>query len=616
MKQNKILIILPLSVVIILLILYSGGYISQFIVGYNQWQLAGGFEQSGAYPTFPSANIKDCFQALFVIPQGIYGVLTVLGLFAVLFLMIMKLGFGEKGEYDRERNLIYSPKGTYGTAGFMTDDEMKQVLKISKAGNTDGIILGQIESGVVSLPIDTRMNKNIAVYGASGSMKSRAFARNAIFQAIKRGESIIITDPKSELYEDVSSYLKKEGYTVKVFNLVNIENSDSWNCLLEIEGSELMAQVLSDVIIKNTGSEKGDHFWDNSELNLLKALVIYIEREAKPENKNIGEVYKMLTDLDENALNKLFSVLPISHPAKAPYSIFKQAGESVRGGIIIGLGSRLQVFQNRLIRTITSYDEIDLTLPGKEKCAYFCITSDQDSTFDFLASLLFSFLFIKLVRHADTNGENGRLKVPVNFILDEFPNIGQIPDFTKKISTIRSRGISVAVIFQNLAQMKNRYPNEQWQEIIGNCDTQLFLGCTDELTAKFISDRTGEITIGVSTKMKNLNTWRVSDYTSEYRESNSIGKRKLLTQDEVLRLPIDKALIILRGQKVLKVDKFDYSLHPTSKKLTKSKASEHIPNRPNHETPYNSNVITDPKSSVSTNKTTIKKTTKKSILGG
>lgn len=612
MKQNKILIIIPLSIVIILLVLYSGGYISQFILGYNQWQVSGGFEQSGTYPSLPSTDIKDCFQALFAMPQGIYGVLIVLGLFAVLFLMIMKLGFGEKGEYDRERNLIYSPKGTYGTAGFMTDDEMKQVLKISKVGNTDGIILGQIESGVVSLPIDTRMNKNVAVYGASGSMKSRAFARNAIFQAIKRGESIIVTDPKSELYEDVSSYLEKEGYTVRVFNLVNIENSDSWNCLLEIEGSEIMAQVFSDVIIKNTGSEKGDHFWDNSELNLLKALVLYIEREAKPENKNIGEVYKMLTNLDENGLNKLFSVLPISHPAKAPYSIFKQAGESVRGGIIIGLGSRLQVFQNRLIRTITAYDEIDLTLPGKEKCAYFCITSDQDSTFDFLASLFFSFLFIKLVRHADTNGENGRLKVPVNFILDEFPNIGQIPDFTKKISTIRSRGISAAVIFQNLAQMKNRYPNEQWQEIIGNCDTQLFLGCTDELTGKFISDRTGEITIGVSTKMKNLSTWRVSDYTHEYRESNSIGKRKLLTQDEVLRLPIDKALIILRGQKVLKVDKFDYSLHPTAKKLTKSKASDHIPNRVEKET----TTYENPDNSVFQNKQKVKKTDKKSILGG
>jgi type IV secretion system protein VirD4 len=133
------------------------------------------------------------------------------------------------------------------------------------------------------------------------------------------------------------------------------------------------------------------------------------------------------------------------------------------------------------------------------------------------------------------------------------------------------------VIFQNLAQMQNRYPDNQWQEIIGNCDVQLFLGCTDVLTAKFISDRTGEVTIGVASKAKQLGTWRISDYTPEYRETSSVGKRKLLTMDEVLRLPVDKALVILRGQKVLKVDKYDYSLHPEAKKITPCKASSHIP---------------------------------------
>ena len=162
-------------------------------------------------------------------------------------------------------------------------------------------------------------------------------------------------------------------------------------------------------------------------------------------------------------------MLPKGHPAKAPYNIFKQAGDKVRGGVIVGLGARLQVFQNELICQITNRNDIDLVLPGKEKCAYFCITSDQDSTFDFLASLFFSFLFIKLVRFADAEGVDGQLPIPVNFILDEFPNIGAIPDFKKKISTVRSRNIAVSVIFQNLAQLRNRYPNDEWQEILGNC---------------------------------------------------------------------------------------------------------------------------------------------------
>lgn len=173
---------------------------------------------------------------------------------------------------------------------------------------------------------------------------------------------------------------------------------------------------------------------------------------------------------------------------------------------------------------------------------------------------------------------DGKLPVPVNLVLDEFPNIGAIVDFKKKISTTRSRAINISVIFQNLAQLQNRYPDGAWQEILGNCDTQLFLGCTDDVTAKLVADRTGEVTVAVASKTKNLNSWRVSDYTPEYREARSIGKRKLLTPDEILRLPIKEALVIMRGQKVLKVTKYDYTNHPHSKLIVKKKASTHIPN--------------------------------------
>ena len=501
--------------------------------------------------------------------------------------MVMRMGFGRKGTYDKERNLTYSDQGTYGTSGFMTDAEMREVLEVvSDITKNRGVILGKLYGKAVCLPEKTRMNRNVAVFGASGSMKSRAYARNVVFQCVKRGESLIITDPKSELYADLCLYLKENSYTVRVFNLINPENSDSWNCLAEIEGNaaedrgdmEIMAQLFSDVIIKNTGSPKGDHFWDNSEMNLLKALVLYVDQGFPPEGKNIGQVYKLLIMNSEKELNSLFDLLPVTHPAKAPYNIFKQASDTVRSSVIIGLGTRLQVFQNKLIRQITSCNEISLTQPGYEKCAYFCITSDQDSTFDFLSSLFMSFVFIKLVRYADKYGDGGKLPVPVHILADELANGGcTIADLTKKISTIRSRRLSISCIFQNLPQMQNRYPLNQWQEIIGNCDTQLFLGCTDELTAEFISNRTGEVSVAVSSQAKQLNTWRVSDYTPEYRETHSIGKRKLLTPDEVLRLPLDEALIILRGQKVLKVGKYDYTLHPESRKLKESRACDHVP---------------------------------------
>lgn len=567
-KWWKGLFVLPL----IPILCYIAGYISQFIINYKMWQAGG----EVGNPMFPSYLPQDCLKAVMTFP---YGVVTLVVCVILIVILLIKMRADDGDVVDRDRNLLYSGKGTYGTAGYMSEEERDRVLEVTKPTDTDGTILGRIRNKAVSLPIKSRMNRNIAVYGASGSMKSRAFARNMILQAAKRGESIVVTDPKSELFEDMSRYLEDRGYTVKVFNLVNPQNSDSWNCLSEIEGSELMAQVLTDVIIKNTGNGKSDPFWDSSEMALLKALVLYVTLEYPEDQRNMGEVYKLISMSSEASLSKLFSPLPLSHPAKSPYSIFRQAADSVRGGVIIGLGARIQVFQNQLICDMTSCKDIDLELPGHEKCAYFCITSDQDSTFDFLSSLFFSFLFIKLVRYADKNCPGGKLPIPVTCVLDEFPNIGSIPDFCKKISTIRSRNISVSVIFQNLAQLQNRYPNNQWQEILGNCDTQLFLGCTDEVTAKFISDRTGEVTIGVSSQARQIGGWSMGTASADYRETSSIGKRKLLTMDEVLRMPIDEELIILRGQKVLLVNKFDYTLHPEAKKLIPSKASEHIPKR-------------------------------------
>lgn len=491
----------------------------------------------------------------------------------------MRIGYSDTGEYDGDRNFTYSAKGTYGTSGWMSRKEMSGFLElVADLRRYQGIVLGMLERKAVCVPEKTRLNSNLAVYGASGSMKTRSFCMNRILQGVSRGESLVICDPKSELYEKSSEYLRDKGYTVRVFNLVNPENSDSWNCLCEVEGQELMAQLFVDVIIKNTtGGGKGDHFWDSAEMNLLKALVLYVDKGYPPENRNMGQVYQLITLNSETALNSLFEVLPINHPAKAPYSLFKQASDSVRSGVIIGLGSRLQVFQAELIKKITARDEIDLELLGQKPCAYFLVTSDQDSTFDFLASLFLSFVFIKLVRYADKNCEGGRLPVPVHVLGEELTACGTIPDLSRRLSVIRSRNISMSCVFQNLAGLQNRYPLNLWQEILGNCDVQLFLGCTDPLTAEFVSSRTGLASVAVSSKSKQLGTWRISNYTPEYRETSGVGKRPVLTPDEVLRLPIDEALVIIRGKKTLKVDKMDYSKHPEYPLLRSCKASAHIP---------------------------------------
>ena len=526
-----------------------------------------------------SPDFFTCLASVFRPPYGVYGVLICIGLLAILLLMVMRMGYSDTGEYDADRNFIYSAKGTYGTSGWMSRKEMAGVLDlVPDLRKHKGVVLGMLDNKAVCIPENPHINGNLAVYGSSGSMKTRSFCMNRILQAAVRGESLIISDPKSELYEKSSEYLRDQGYCVKVFNLVNPENSDSWNCLSEVEGQELMAQLFVDVIIKNTiNNGKGDHFWDSCEMNLLKALVLYVDQSYAEQNRNIGEVYRLLTLSGESDLDSLFENLPPTHPAKAPYSLYKQASDTVRSGVIIGLGSRLQVFQSELIKKITTRDEIDLELPGQERCAYFLVTSDQDSTFDFLASLFLSFCFIKLVRYADKNCEGGKLPVPVHVLGEELTACGTIPDLSRRLSVIRSRNISMSCVFQNLAGLQNRYPLNLWQEILGNCDAQLFLGCTDELTAEFISSRTGLASVSVSSKSKQLGTWRISNYTPEFRETSGVGKRPVLTPDEVLRLPIKQALVIIRGQKVLKVDKMDYSKHPEASKLRSCKASAHIP---------------------------------------
>ena len=580
-KRKRLFSILLVLPPLLFGLLYGGGYIAQFMRNYNQWQSAGGTPGDGTSPQTPSFAIGSCFEAIFSMPYGIFGILICVAALALLIIMIMRMGWGETGERDRDRNFVYSRKGTYGTAGFMSEKEAEEIFDItSNLKNKSGTIFGMLDGKFVCMPNESMLNRNVAVYGASGSMKTRAYCMNRILQAAHgpegQRESLIICDPKSELYEKTSEYLRNT-HIVKVFNLVSPENSDSWNCLAEIEGDELMAQRFCDVIIKNTGSERGDHFWDSAEMNLLKALVLYVEQGYPPERKNIGQVYKLLTHCDEKELNSLFNMLPSSHPAKAPFAIFQQASDTVRSGVIIGLGSRLQVFQNKAICNMTAFDEIDMELPGQKPCAYFCITSDQDSTFDFLSSLFLSFVFIKLVRYADKNCDGGKLPVPVHVLGEELTACGVIPDLSRKISVIRSRNISMSCVFQNLAGLQNRYPQNQWQEILGNADISLFLGCVDELTSKYISDRSGEVSVHVESKAKMLNTWRVSNYTPQYRETSGVGKRKLLTPDEVLRLPIDKALIIVRGRKILQVDKCDYTKHPDSKKLSSCKASAYVP---------------------------------------
>ena len=579
-KSRKVAIIIAVILGAAAL-LYLGGMIGQFMANYRAWMDSGGMvgeAQMGAISWNPIVVFPYAFTL-----DGLKGLFFILLVGGGIFLYI-KLDERLKGNEHDPRGFTKSKTGIYGTANWMSDKELKEVLELSTPEKADGLILGERKGSLVCLPKNTRLNRHCAIFGASGTMKSRAIIRNALFSAIRRGESILISDPKSEMYNDTAEMFRQNGYEVKVFNLVNPQHGDSWNCMSDLNGDTLMAQVLTNVIIGNTSSGKGDHFWDNGEGNLLKALVLYVDNDGSrtPEEKNLAAVYETLTKNTEKQLFSMFNKLPTNHPARAPFNLFAQSSDTVRSGIILGLGTRLQVLQNEAVRQIVSRCDIDLTAPGKRKCAYYIILSDQEASMAFLSSLFFSFLFIKLVRFADAS-PGGRCPIPVNLILDEFNNIGRIggapdgSDFARSLSVIRSRDIRVMIAVQSLGQLQNRYPNNLWAEIIGNCDLQLMLGCTDDLTAGYFSARSGDISVQVETTMTTKKTVAVAQVIPQYRENLGHGKRKLLTPDEVLRLPQEEMLVVIRGQNMLKLNKFDYTKHPMSKQMIPASIFDYSP---------------------------------------
>lgn len=562
-KYKKIVSIIIILVVLVLFF-YLGGFISQIIFAIRQ--------PIGEALKLPSFKILDCFKALFVFPYGFIGLGIVL--VAIIALLIyMKFNFDYNPNSD-DRNINFSKKATYGSARYMNEKEVKSnftLIKNLENINEYGVILGLYKGYVVTKPLKSFLNNIFVVFGSSGSRKTRSYVANKIFQSAAIGESLFITDPKGSLYEEFRNYLENNGYEVRLFNLVNMSVSDSWYFFGELDGDTELIDIFVNIIMKTTGAKitNANPIWDNIQSNLLKALVTYIDSTYVPEKKNMTELYFLLTNNDDEELEELFKLLPKNHPANIPFSLYKKGKGKLNENTAFSLALRLQVFTNGRVQKITSKarDNINLISLGKKKCAYFCVTSDQHSTYDVLSSLMTTFLFIKLVNYADIECPNHSLPVPVHILADEIANIGEIADLTKKISTVRSRNISMSLIFQNVPQMYNRYPNYEWAEIIGNADYQLFLGCNDEITAEYISKKAGETTIEVVSETKDRQKGFLEVGAPDNKETVREDRRRLLTNDEVQRLNTDYALVMVRGQNILEVQKYDYSLHPDYNRL-------------------------------------------------
>lgn len=403
----------------------------------------------------------------------------------------------------------------------------------------------------------------------SGSGKSASYSIPNAFQMLG---SYVFTDPKGELYDKTAGFLKQNGYDIKVLNLVNPENSDGYNPLAHIS-SELDVDVIANTIVKGQKSEGGgsDPYWDDMAEMLLKALIYYLIAARPEEEQNLASCSEMVRAANSNGggnlLTELINQLPYDHPARMYYKSIEIAPEKTYGSILSSLQSKLGKFDSKEIAEVTSTDTINFSDIGTKKTAVYVISSDTHTAYDFLLTIFFAQMIQQLYNYADENG--GKLKTPVFFILDEFANIGKIPDFDKKISTSRSRGISFSVILQNLDQLEAVYEKSH-ETIMGNCDTHVFLGSNSFKTVEYFSKALGEKTITRGSKSVNRDK---NDQRSGYSTSDQIMGRALMTPDELRRMDNDLCIIYEKGLKPVKAKKYYYFETNMAKKLAQYEMS-------------------------------------------
>lgn len=370
-----------------------------------------------------SFGILHAVKVAVITRQGHIGYGTSLILIVALILYIKVVGRSRDNE--DERNFNYSAKGTYGTSRIATEEEYKNYLSITdNALETDGIILGTTMDGkVVSIPRDSPYNRNLFVAGSQGSFKSIAISRNMIIQCVIRGESFCVTDPKGELGGDMVYYLYSQGYEVGLWNLSNRWNSDGWDILQEISGEEELeyVDIICHTIIQNTTSINSEAFFNDIEEVLLKALVLYVITVMPKELHQFSTAYNMLLQESAASLDAKFFALPVTHPARQSYNLFCQSPQN-KGNAILGLGSRLKIFQDEAIKRMTGYQQIDLERMAQKKTAIFCMASDTTTTYNMLNALMISMAFIKIMAYADRQPAR-KCDVPVYFILDEIGSI-------------------------------------------------------------------------------------------------------------------------------------------------------------------------------------------------
>ena len=491
------------------------------------------------------------------------------------------------------------PEGTHGTSGFATKKELGEHLELGGVGEVTGMLLGRIKrhpddpdrySSYVAHRMKPGENNNILCIGAPGSYKSRGFIIPFLMGCAQRSssgapESVIVTDPKAELFEMMAPYFRKKGFYVKAVNFLDMAHSDGWNCLAGLDTNPDLVTTVANTIIQNTsGPKEADDFWSRAELNLLMALIHYVCNKKDErgnllplEQRSLGDVYKILAYKSVNEINRTLAELPPEHPAKGPHGLFLKARENLWGNIIIGLGNRLAVFQNPLVDKITRNHDVDLLLPGQRPCAYFVIISAQDSAYRFLSSLFFSLTFPQLSNYARLHG--GRLPVLTSFCLEEYLNIGYMEGISDVFNSIRGFNMSVQVAVQSLSQWQEKYPGKEWENQLGSFDMTLYMGCNDMTSAEYFAKKCGKVTISVTNNQYPLAPLFSPIYntTRPYSQTRSNIQRDLIQPDEFARLDKHKCIVMFNHYKPAQLYKIALEELPAYGELSKCSVFDYVP---------------------------------------
>lgn len=493
--------------------------------------------------------------------------LKVILLFIIIYVMCISVYLSTRKNY-RKREEHGSAK--WGNA--------KQINKkyFQKPNNENKILTQNVVIGLNGKK--HRRNLNILVCGGSGAGKTRFFAKPNLMQC---NSSFVVLDPKGELVRDTGYLLESKGYEVRILDLINMEKSHCYNPFVYLKNDNDVQKLVTNLFKATTpkGSSSNDPFWDTAASMLLLSLIFYLKYEAPEEEQNFPMVMEMLRagDVKEDddsyisPLDILFNNLEQEEPdhiAVKYYRDYHSGSAKTLKSIQITLASRLEKFNLESLASLTSVDELDLPSLGEKKVALFALIPDNDTSFNFLVSILYTQLFQQLFFLAD-HKYGGSLPIHVHFVMDEFANVSLPDDFDKILSVMRSRSVSVSIILQNLAQIKALF-EKQWESIIGNCDEFLYLGGNEQSTHKYVSELLGKETIDTNTYGKS--SGRSGNYSTNYQ----ISGRELLTPDEVRLLDNKYALLFIRGERPIMDFKYDILKHPNVAMTTDGKAKPYI----------------------------------------